>query len=101
MDKIDFVRRNNFEKIGKYYFEKAVNFVLERDFGKAYEFFKEGLDYVTCDCGEKWIEKISNQVTTFFVDIENSDSNHVGYFFSKAFLYSYFNNRLPAKVLNC
>lgn len=93
MDKLDFVRRNDLERIGKHYFEKAVGFVLERDFGKSYEFFKEGLDYVTCDCGEKWTEKISNQVTTFFVDIENSDSNHAGYFFSKAFLYSYFNNK--------
>ena len=78
------------ENLGKYYFKKGIDFVTKKEFGKAYEFLKEGLGYFTCDCEfQNWHEKYKVSLAKIFFDIENSNVNHSEYFFTKALLLSY------------
>lgn len=44
------VERNNLEELGRNLMNKAVAFALREEYGKAYEFMKEALDFYTCDC---------------------------------------------------
>lgn len=90
MEKLKFIETNNLEKLGEYFFLKGVRFGLNREFGKAYEFFKESLDCITCDCCFiDWNIKNANVDPNIFNDLENYNSNHSEYFFVKAFMLTY------------
>jgi hypothetical protein len=77
------------DHIGKYYLLKAVKFAFNYEFGKAYEFFKEGLDVLTCDCQKDWL--IPNEETNkkVFDDINVKHLQHFEYYFVKAYILSY------------
>lgn len=91
MNKIEFVEKKDRENLGKYFHSKAFNFALKKDFGKSYEFFKESLDFLTCDCCGN-IHKdtlIDSEQIKIFNDIENHTSNYAEYFFTKAYIFSF------------
>ena len=86
--KQELIKYGNLEKLAKLYFEKGLNFILKEEFGKASEFFKESLDYITCDCDFKNWDK---EFDTFsiFDDLKYKGVNPSDYFFVKGFLLSY------------
>ena len=49
---IEAIQRDNREWIGKYYLKKTVSFALEEKFTLSSEYFKEGLNLLTCDCND-------------------------------------------------
>lgn len=75
--------------IGKYYFSKAVSFAFNNEFGKAYEFFKEGLDILTCDCQRGWLLPSEETNKKVFDDINVKHVQHFEYYFVKAYIMSY------------
>ncbi|MDX2284428.1 MAG: hypothetical protein NW241_09710 [Bacteroidia bacterium] len=90
MNKIKFIENIDKESLGKLYFEKAVDFTVNREFGKAFEFFKEGLDFLTCDCQSgDWRKKFEKSDLDIFIDVEVQNVVHSEYFFVKAFLLSF------------
>ena len=87
MDKFKLIKINNLDRLGKYYFEKAINFTSDKEFGKAHEYLKEGLDSLTCDCLRyDWYKDINENT---FIDIDNHFTNKNDYYFVKAFFLSY------------
>ena len=95
MNNIDCIKSQNFEDLGKNFFEKAVAFTLAHEFSKAFEYLKEGLSFLTCDCQRgKWYEKFEQTDIEIFNDIEHSDVNHAEYFFVKAYLLSHSENTM-------
>ncbi|WP_299010905.1 hypothetical protein [uncultured Tenacibaculum sp.] len=83
---IELIKRNNLDKLGRYYFSKAFEFSLNKEFEKAFEFLKFGILYTTCDCKEcyKFDDKILNK--EFF---KNHNLYNKEFFFVKAFLLSF------------
>ncbi len=77
------------DDIGKYYFSKAVTFAFNNEFGKAYEFFKEGLDILTCDCQSGWLKPNAETNKKVFDDINVKHIPHFEYYFVKAYIMSY------------
>lgn len=90
------------EDLGKMYFQKGVYFFNRYEFGKASEFFKEGLDFVTCDCPVGVWKNRLNEV--FYILAEKHEESLIynnDYLFSLAFLLSSEeNNSLLNKGLN-
>lgn len=84
------IENSHKESIGKYYFSKAVSFAINKEFGKSYEFFKLGLDILTCDCNIKdWLKDYINSDKKLFDDINVTHTPHYEYFFVKAYMMSY------------
>lgn len=95
MNKLQCVKTNNFEVLGKNYLEKAVNFAIKKEFQKSYEFIKEGLDFLTCDCLRgSWYNNFENLEVEIFNDIENNTTNHNEYFFVKSFILSFSEDKM-------
>ncbi len=96
MDNRDCILINNFEDLGKNFLKKAMNFAVKKEFQKSYEFLKEGLLYVTCDCQRGiWFEDFENNKNeNLFNDIENYTSNHYEYFFVKSYVLSYSEDKI-------
>jgi len=92
METKTFIEKGNREGFGKLYLKKATEFALDKSFGKAYEFFKEGLDILTCDClrsGKGWLISYFNSDKTLFTDINIKHTPHYEYYFTKAYILSY------------
>lgn len=84
------IERNNKEGLGKYFFKKAVDFAFDKSFGKSYEYFKEGLDIITCDCnGYGWRKRFEKSDKTLFNDLLIDYSQPEEYYFVKAYILSY------------
>ena len=84
------IERSHKESIGKHYLSKAVSFAMKKEFGKSYEFFKEGLDILTCDCIRGgWLKAYSDSEKILFDDINVSHTPHFEYYFVKAYMMSY------------
>lgn len=77
------------ELIGKEYFSSAVSFAFNNEFGKAYEFFKLGLDILTCDCQKGWLAPNAETNKKIFDDINVKHIPHFEYYFVKAYILSY------------
>jgi hypothetical protein len=78
------------ETFGRYYLKKAVDFVYDREFGKSYEFFKEGLDYRTCDCNfDGWRSRFKKSHVAIFEDLRIEHKKHYEYYFVKAYMLSF------------
>lgn len=77
------------EDIGKHYLSKALTFALNNEFGKAYEFFKEGLNILTCDCKMGWLNPNAETNKKIFDDINVNHTPHFEYYFVKAYILSY------------
>jgi hypothetical protein len=90
MEKKDLIERNDLESLGKWYLTKAVDFTLESSFGKAYEFIKEGLDLLTCDCGiGGWRRRFDDYPIEFLNDLEVKVDDKAEYYFVKSFFLIY------------
>lgn len=90
MSKIEIFEANHKDEFGKYFFRKAVSFALLKDFDNSYEFFKEGLDFLTCDCvSGGWRNEFKNSPEEIFVDLQNATAKKHAYYFVKAILLSY------------
>lgn len=89
MEILKSIQRNNLENLGKYFLKKATTFCSKKEFGISYEFFKEGLDLLTCDCNDGWRKEfeILNE-DIFFSDIKENISLKA-YLFVKAYIVSY------------
>lgn len=88
MNKLKLIERGNKESLGKYFLQKAVDFAFDGSFGKSYEFAKEGLDILTCDCG-MWRKRYENSDKTLFSDLLVNTSEYLEYYFVKAFILSF------------
>lgn len=83
------IEHSHKDDIGKYYFSKAVTFAFNNEFGKAYEFFKQGLDILTCDCQSGWLNPNAETNKRIFDDINVKHIPHFEYYFVKAYILSY------------
>ena len=83
------IEHSHKDDIGKYYFLKAVAFAFNNEFGKAYEFFKQGLDILTCDCQRGWLKPNTETNKKIFDDINVKHIPHFEYYFVKAYILSY------------
>ena len=92
MDKFDFIFRDNKEGLGKYFLKKAVDFALMRHFRISYEFFKEGLDFLTCDCGN-WRKDFVESDRTILDDFKVKPEEKLEYCFVKAYLLAFESNK--------
>lgn len=89
MKKIEYIKYNDRDNLGKLFFEKAITFINTRDYGKAYEYIKEGLDILTCDCMIGfWLNKLDSN-NELFTDINIEHTPTYEYFFVKSFIFSY------------
>jgi hypothetical protein len=85
----ELIEHSHKDDIGKYYFSKALTFALNNEFGKAYEFFKEELDILTCDCQRGWLNPNAETNKKLFNDINVKHNPHFEYYFVKAYIMSY------------
>ncbi|MDR7131368.1 tetratricopeptide (TPR) repeat protein [Algoriphagus sp. 4150] len=84
---------SNKESIGKHYLSKGVSFAIKKEFGKSYEFFKEGIDLLTCDCPRGgWLDPYKNVGKALFDDLNIRHESHLEYYFVKAYILSYEND---------
>ncbi|MBS1649208.1 MAG: hypothetical protein JSR09_05825 [Bacteroidetes bacterium] len=83
------IEHSHKDDIGKYFFSKAVTFAFNNEFGKAYEFFKQGLDILTCDCQRGWLKPNTEINKKVFDDINVKHIPHFEYYFVKAYIMSY------------
>lgn len=89
MDLIRAIQRDNREWVGKFYLKKAVSFALEEKFTLWYEYFKEGLNLLTCDCDDGWLaEYESSRKDLFQTDVVEYGSV-LPYLFVKAYILSF------------
>ncbi len=81
----------NRELLGKLFFKKAIELIInEKNFSQACTYIKNGLDYVTCDCTiGGWRNMYRNLETPLFANTEISELNDDNYYFCKAFVLSY------------
>ena len=89
MTNLDFFKNKDRENFGHYFIEKALNFALEKEFGKSFEFIIEGLNFLTCDCQIREALDTIESKEDLFNDIENSTSNQTEYLFTKAYFMSF------------
>lgn len=104
MEKIDFIKKDDRESLGLFYIEKAIGFALDKQFGKSYEFIKEGLDVLTCDCMIRGRIKKMESKMSLKDDIENTTIIPSEYFFTKGYYLSFYKDRglllLALKAIN-
>ncbi|WP_223032679.1 hypothetical protein [Hanstruepera marina] len=87
-------KRNDLERIGKYYFKLGMKDTLNKSFESACVNFKKGLDYLTCDCiKDKWIIEYGYWDKGLFNDLDYSLDDPSSYCFVKAFLLSYLKDK--------
>lgn len=89
-------KKNNNDRIGKYYFQKALKFINVGQFKNAYSYLLKGYDYVVCDCriGDWYSEDVlSNLLFSDKIDCKPFELD-----FIKAFLF--FNSEEIDKALN-
>ena len=80
------------ERLGKYFLNKGAEFVAEKSYGKAYEFLKEGLDLVTCDClrnNSSWFESYTKLDNRHLPDINFNHNQVHEYYFVKSYILSF------------
>lgn len=85
----DLIDNSQREKIGKQFLLKAVEFAVVKEFGKSYEFFKIGLDTLTCDSdqAEYWLKPYQSLDKALFDDFTHESDYE--YYFVKAYILSY------------
>ncbi|WP_286812487.1 MULTISPECIES: hypothetical protein [unclassified Maribacter] len=101
--KIDLIKRFDLENLGKSFIVQGFGFMNSKQYSKASELFKQGLDLVSCQCGNGWkdeymfdFEKIVPSKTLKYSSTENS----LDYYFTQAFLYSYVDANKQKELLN-
>lgn len=84
---------NNKQLAGLKFFKKGVQFSLNHEYGKAYEYFKESLDLVTSDLNfnDSDLQNINNILIS---DLQNNDKNYKESLFVKAILILYSGNKI-------
>lgn len=92
MNKQELISRDNKEALGKYYLKKGVDFAFEKSFGKSYEFFKEGLDILTCDCGS-WRKRFEESDKSILEDLVIKMEERLEYYFVKGYLLCFEENK--------
>ncbi|MBE7685495.1 hypothetical protein [Tenacibaculum piscium] len=92
MDKQKLISRNNKESLGKYFLKKSVDFAIENSFSKSYEFIKEGLDILTCDCGS-WRRKFEKLDKDIFEDLIINTDEKLEYYFVKGYFLCFKENK--------
>jgi hypothetical protein len=88
------------DRVGKIFFQKGVKAVLEHKHTMAWEYFKLGIDTVTCDCDDGWLPPSKDLKGLFrrFEDFSEENRKHIlgnqikwnPYFYNMVFLLSYF-----------
>lgn len=92
MNKQELISRDNKEALGKDFLKKGVDFAFEKSFGKSYEFFKEGLDILTCDCGS-WRKRFEKSDKSILEDLVIKTNERLEYYFVKAYLLCFEENK--------
>lgn len=88
MDNIEFIKRNNLEELGKYFLNKGCISFLDGSYNVAYEFFKEGLNLITCDCSG-WNQELKNSTNEQFNQLNIPENQQRAYLFCKGYLLSF------------
>jgi hypothetical protein len=83
-----FSKTENWESTGKYFFQKAMNFLKSNKFNEAYENLMIGYNYLTCDCkfGD-WF--IMDEVSQIFSTAISFDCSAYKLDFLKSFIFFY------------
>lgn len=90
MNKLRIIRKGDRESLGKYFLQKSVDFAFTHSFGKSYEYIKEALDILTCDCVTGgWRNKFNDSDKTLFNDLLINYQPHSEYYFVKAYILSF------------
>lgn len=94
MEKPVLIERGYKEGLGRYFLKKAVDFAIEKSFGKSYEYIKEGLDILTCDCNRGgWRTKFIDSDKSIFSELIINYPEIIEYYFVKAYLLSFEENK--------
>ena len=91
---VDFQLKMDNDKIGKYYFSRALTYMAKKQFLKAYNSLLEGYEYVVCDCliGDWFNYSFSNQL----LSSKSYDCQPFQLDFLRAFVYTYSGNSTVA-----
>lgn len=90
MEKEKLIEKSHKDFLGKYFFKKAVSFAVKNKYGTSYEYFKEGLDIVTCDCIiGGWLDSYKEIDEVIFNDINVNHIPEFEYHFVKAYILSF------------
>lgn len=89
-EKTTYILKRKRESFARVYFDKALDLFKKHEFNTASEFFKEGLDFVTCDCSiVGWRKRLND---SFYNIADQFDANLTydkDYLFSLAFCLIY------------
>lgn len=88
MDNIESVKRNNLEELGRYFLEKGFNSYLAGSYNVSYEFFKEGLNFITCDCSG-WNRDLNDSIKEQFRQLDIPVNQQKAYLFGKGYILSF------------
>jgi len=90
MNKNKLINKGDFESLGKAFLSEAVDFAMSRSFGKSYEFFKQGLDFLTCDCeiGD-WLVNYKKSDEKIFDEKNINQTENTEFYFVKAYILSF------------
>ncbi len=85
MESQNLILRKNQEKLGNYFLKKGLSFFLIKEEKVAYQFFKEGLDFITCDCSG-WYSELDKPTKDFIEYLFNTNNFNLEFLFSKAYV---------------
>lgn len=87
-EQFQFIKNENWDLLGKYYFKKAMNLLDFNKFDDAYENLMIGYEYITCDCTiGNWINK--DKVLNNLLNSKNFDCTTSKLDYLKAFIFFY------------
>ena len=87
-EQFQFIKNENWDLLGKYYFKKAMNLLDFNKFDDAYENLMIGYEYITCDCTiGNWIN--NDKVLNNLLNSKNFDCTTSKLDYLKAFIFFY------------
>ncbi|EGV43526.1 hypothetical protein BZARG_1287 [Bizionia argentinensis JUB59] len=96
-----FLKTENFENLGVYYFNNAMICLENKQFNESYDYLILGYNYITCDCDSKHWYK-NNKVDQVFKNSMNFDCPAYKIEFLKAFIHLYNGQGTQALIsINC
>lgn len=96
MELQELILNGNPEKVGKHLFSEGIKAALKKNFKVSTEFFKKGLDILTCDCPiGNWLQPVSDHLDEVFNEISIEQADIRDYYFTKAFILRYYGQAEP------
>ena len=89
MEVLKLIQRNNLEKLGKFFLKKGTEFCVKKEFSISYEYFKQGLDILTCDCNDGWKNEYKRENEDVFYSPLIEGLPLKQYLFVKAYVFSF------------